>query len=164
ACARVVGVAGEGPVRGAARHVGERRAEVEQVGQILAVHAVRGAGGAVCVAIVDAGEAVDVDGGGGLADGDGRVAGCRRVVRVAGERPMRGAARDVGERCAEVEQVGQILARHAVGGTGGAVRVAIVDAAVAVHGHGGAGGGDDDGRVAGGRRVVRVAAEGPVRG
>src|SRR5438128_155673 len=112
-------------MRGAARHIRERCAETEQAAQVLAVYTESRAGGAVCCSVVSAAVAVDVDRRVCLRDLDGGIAGGYCVVVVACEGPVRGAAGNVRERCAEVEEAGEVLGVHALCRAGGAMRLAV---------------------------------------
>ena len=85
----VVGAAVEGPVGRAAGNVGEPVAQVEPAVKVSAADAGRGARGAVGIAVVGAGEAVDLDVGVGLVDGDLDVAFGVVVVGAAVEGPVR---------------------------------------------------------------------------
>src|SRR3989454_439795 len=86
------------------------------------------------------------------------------VVGVAVERPVGRAAGHVGEAGAEVQQAAQVLTFDARRRTRGSVRVAVIDARVAVHREAGIRLTDGDGYVAAGRLVVGVAVERPVGG
>src|SRR5439155_10409043 len=150
----VVGIA-EGPVDQAAGHVRISGRVDDQAAQRFAVDASgRAADHAVGGTVVNAAEANHRDGGAGLDDRDGGVAGGAEVVAAGVEGPVGGAARHVGKAGAQVEEAAQIDAADARGRAGGAVGCGVVDAAVAVDRDGGRGRGDDDGRVATGAEVV----------
>src|SRR4030095_15614789 len=160
----VVGAAGEGPVRGAAWDIGEAGARVEAGGEVRPAHTGRMIQRrAVRVAVIDAGVAVDQDARVGLVDDDGGVAGSVVVVGAAGEGPVCRATWDIGEAGAQVDAGGEVRPAH----TGRmiqrrAVRVAVIDAGVAVDQDARVGLVDDDGGVAGSVVVVGAAGEGPV--
>ena len=86
----VAGHVGEGPVGRAARDVRERGAQVE-AGEGLGEDAGGGAGGAVRVAVVDAGVAGDADRRVGLEDRDALLVRAAGVIRITVERRGRGA-------------------------------------------------------------------------
>src|SRR4029079_7339145 len=122
----------ERPVRLASRNIGEARPEI-QTGERLAEHTLGGPGRAMRRAVVDARVAVHGEGRIGLGDRDRDIS--LGVVVVTGnisERPVRRAAGDIGEARPEI-QTGERLAEHALGGPGGAMRRAVVDARVAVY-------------------------------
>src|SRR2546430_1252879 len=70
----VVSVAGEAPVSGAARYITERGAKIQEIVQVLTVHASGGTRGTVRVSVIDAGITSDVDDRIRLADGDRDIA------------------------------------------------------------------------------------------
>src|SRR5207253_28941 len=90
-----------------------------------------------------------------------RAAG-RLVVGVAGERPVGAAAGCASEAGPQVQQAAQVFKLHTLGRTRGRVRVAVIDARVAVDRDAGIRLTDGDGYVAAGRLVVGVAGERPV--
>src|SRR5438876_1015899 len=128
----VVDVAVERPVGRAASHVGEAGTQVQQAAQVLTFDARRRTRGRVRVAVIDAHVAVDREAGIRLVDGDGYGAAGRLVVGVAGERPVGAAAGYASEAGPQVQQAAQVFKLHALGRTRGRVRVAVIDARVAV--------------------------------
>src|SRR4051794_3192887 len=99
----VVVVTGETPSGCSTRDESEAAAEIQQTTEILAFDARGSASGAVRIAIIGSGVAVDLESGLGLIDDDGSRSCCRLIVGVAVEGPVGCAAGNVGKAVAEMD-------------------------------------------------------------